>query len=398
MNADLMIVDYNLKGYRRYACKICTYLKQSNNGFVIVGGYSSKTDGEFMYNFSDIDEFFCIDEKTADYFIEKYRPKAVLVFAHRIIDYLFTIEAHRYNVLVFNFQHGIYMDNTVISRLTPQSIPALLKNKKEKVETYSRYIRQIAHRSIKEELGIALKLLTGEKLYRVMNQKYGSYSNADISFIYGNYWKKYYRTQYLENSTNFITVGYPQLEERSERIPKDLFSEVRPTLCYLAQSSVEDGTISAKIMKDFLKKLIPLLKIVNLVIKLHPRSNIEFYKILTESEESNHVRIWSLPDFPVADMYIGHDSTVLARAMYITDKTLVYKLSPERDTIFSKYAKYHAECNSNLNEVVRKMIDERSDGQCAKNIEDCVMFNQGAGALKMTADIIAERLNQLNME
>ena len=79
--------------------------------------------------------------------------------------------------------------------------------------------------------------------------------------------------------------------------------------------------------------------------------------------------------------------------MYITDKTLIYPLSGN-DSLFLKYAKYKATNIDELSEVTSRMIIEEDKRTCAKNLEECVMRNESVGALKMTADIIAEHLSK----
>lgn len=387
---NIIFLDYELSGFDRYAKEICEYLRELINDIHIYGVY---VKGGGICEYDCFDEIVSLTDYKMDIsrVFNQYNPDAVVTFAHRFVDYAFVIESKKINIKVFNFQHGVYMSDTVISRFEANTVLSVLRNKFEKAKIYLDCIYQMNKKSIVKTLGLCLQMIFGKDMYRTIHDRFGNLSNSDTSFIYGDYWKTYYKEHYYEFSDEFYVVGYPELEKSTANVSRDLFkNKDLPIMCYLAQTYVEDGIVSFTELSEFLKGLISLSEKCNIIIKFHPRSNKKLYEGVTDNK---NICIWSEKDFPKADMYIGHNSTTIARAMYITDKTLIYPLSGDNN-LFLKYAKYIASNIKELNETIDRMIIEDDKKDCANKLEECVKHNKSVGALKMTADIIAEHLSK----
>lgn len=391
---DLLIVDYKSSGLKRYAFDICKNLKAIDNNITIVASYIEE---DYVIETPFIDNVISLKDYNFDAHdvIIKWQPKSVLLFAHRFIDYMFTIEAHRKGLIVLNFQHGIYMDSTVISSL---SFVNLIKIFQKKASHFNVYLRCLFNIGGKSRIAFARTIISFVKyknIYKVMNKTYGDICNADTSFIYGKYWIGYYKKQYIENNTDFVIVGYPELEAKNIEIPQSYIKyNDLPIVCYLCQTSVEDGIINKMDFNIFLKDLLSSLDDINLILKLHPRSNEMLYKPLLTSKYSSHVKIWKEKDFPKADAYIGHESTVIAHALALTDKVLIYRLKDDRISPFEKYTKYVSRANGKFHENLAQMIQAKnsSDNQALK---DYVYWNKNFGAIQETSKQIYATLRIL---
>lgn len=66
-------------------------------------------------------------------------------------------------------------------------------------------------------------MLFGKDMYQAIYERFGDLSNSDASFVYGDYWKTYYKEHYYERSDEFYVVGYPELEKSPTNVSGELF-------------------------------------------------------------------------------------------------------------------------------------------------------------------------------
>lgn len=383
----VMMVDYRIEGFKRYANEIASELKK-RSPMTIVGVYINPSDSSSI-SYSSIDELIDASKYhyNAEKLIDRYCPDIIIVFAHRVFDYLFTIDAHRKGIPVINFQHGLYMEHTVISSISRKSLRGLINQKWKKTVQYSSCLRKLTGFNIAKHIKILVMLIKGKNLYCVMNQNFKEHCNADISYVYGNYWIEFYKKTYLETQSEYKIVGYPELEKEFSPIDKSVFDQDLPTLCYLAQSSVEDGVINEEVMTNFYSRLAASISGYNLIIKFHPRSEKKLYAPLLDEKLKGQVYSWEEQNLPRAEMYIGHDSAVVARALSLTSKTLVYRLVESQPSVFEKYTCYCVDEKGDLRKEIRRMEREESSVN-EQELESFVFYNK-EGAIRTTVDDIA---------
>ena len=385
---NILFIDYAMLGFSRYADRLAKELKSRGVNGKLLWMYMEKNKSAAPEG-TAFDGIYSARSFKYDpaRIISELEPSAIVVFAHRFFDYMFTVEAHKHGIPVFNFQHGIYMDSTVISSLSKGTTGQLLKKKKDQLLLYSRCTYHLNNRKITKTLSTFMELRKHD-LYKVMNGRFGNTCNADVSFIYGEYWKEFYSRHYLETATDFKVIGYPELEGELKDT-SDCFNNDLPVACYLAQTSVEDGIIDESFLQDFFSVLESRLGNINLILKLHPRSDIKLYKKLLDKTGS--VKLWDSPEFPKCDLYIGHESTVVARALDITNKTMVYRLSEDRKSPFEQYTKYVCTNRDSFAEQLNSMLSD-NEGMGVSSDFSSYVYKNPNGALKDTARIIAETL------
>ena len=83
-------------------------------------------------------------------------------------------------------------------------------------------------------------------------------------------------------------------------------------------------------------------------------------------------------------MYIGHDSTIIAKALYLNSKTLIYRLQVDRISQFEPYVHYIACENDDLNQILKRMYMEPTE-DISRKLKKYVYKNEHEGALKQTA-------------
>lgn len=393
---DLLIVDYKSSGFKRYALSICKLLKGQNPRIKISVGYVEE-DVEIKSPYIDSCIHLAEYDFDANRIISEWHPKSILLFAHRFLEYMFTIEAHKADIMVFNFQHGFYMDSTVISSLSFNNLIMVFRKKWINFRIYLRCLFNICNKSRFVFAQRLIDFIKFKSIYKVMNNAYGESCNADISFIFGNYWKEFYIKQYLESHTEFVVMGYPELEGECVNVPHGYFeNENLPIVCYLAQTSVEDGILKRTDFDAFLSSLQQSLDKINLIIKMHPRSDKELYSSLLSPPYAKHVRIWAEKEFPLTHAYIGHESTVVARALTLTNRVMVYRLKKDRISPFEKFTEYVSAANDEFNDIFKRMIESKLSLK-NQDLDDFVYWNKGDGAIQETVDVVLNKINGYNL-
>lgn len=386
---DLLVVDDSIEGFNRYAVGLCQEMHKIKPELKVAACYMSKANPKEIDGFSEV---FCAKEYAYDAskILEKYRPQAILTFGHRFFDYQFTIAAHEKMLYVYNFQHGLYMEITGISKLSINSMASVYKHKREKLAIYLMCSVNMCKRKLGRMCRFASLFLREKNLYAVMNTMFGRECNADVSYIYGDYWKTYYTQKYLETSSEYLVVGYPELEDKTQVVSLELFNgREKPVICYLAQTSVEDGVVDEAVMTVFIGRLKKLTANYNLLVKLHPRSNRAMYASLLEEQG---VAVWDGSIFPKADLYIGHESSVMARALSVTSKTLVCRLLSDRVSPFERYTCYSVMPEENLSNAVEAAL---YSNETKVNISEYVFWNKAGGAIATTAQDMMQRYDNL---
>ncbi len=99
--------------------------------------------------------------------------------------------------------------------------------------------------------------------------------------------------------------------------------KIENSVCYICQSLVEDG----RYLVDDFQLFLSIIKenvadFKKVYIKLHPRTKIEYYKIL-----KNHKNIIFTNDFPICTHYIGHYSSLLLVAKKVSSNVLIWELN-----------------------------------------------------------------------
>ncbi len=240
------------------------------------------------------------------------KPDFIFIGAYRIYDQLWAGIARKLGIKIYKLQHGFevesvyYKSFTIIKKafkvyrlFTAAFYLAKISNTNPFVLIYQ-YQRYIIK-------GTSLKnTLLNNNLF-----------HPDLSFVYSNYYKNFWNEKFGFDK-NKMTLIMPQdfllINSVIEKPQQD-------AICYITQTLVEDGRIKEK---DFTKILNYYLGIAELnkkiIVKLHPRSNVKLYRILTKNKNIEFTR-----DFPNCKFYITHynsSSKVEEEILYCFTKQL----------------------------------------------------------------------------
>ena len=307
--------------------------------------------------------------------MQEISPDSFLVMAQRIPDSALVSVAKELGIKTFKFQHGLY-------------IPFMKRDLKIFVSKIVKTIRYLQYsfviakatkfnklQMLKEYINIFLK---GKKITdtNLPIEKI----NADTVFVYGEYWKEYHTKEFGYGYKQQIIVGYPDLMQL-EQIRKKLQEDA---VCYICQTLIEDGRIARENMGKFIEILSENIGDKKLYIKLHPRSDMTLYEPLQNRKNI----IFTQTDFPHCTKYIGHYSSMLAIAMYLTNEVFLWKFENHNEYPF--YLVDNAKVLSKSNNEMKKFIQNNIEiTNKTNNIEDYFYFNDNP------INIISRKLDNL---
>jgi hypothetical protein len=246
--------------------------------------------------------------------IVKIRPQAIVIFAHRLPDMALLIAAKQLGIPTVYYQHGLYipfMRRTVglfFSRILKTlryafyAISVGSNSGVGGISGFFSFIKMFIFGHNIREVGLPVEKIT-----------------ADKCLVYGDHWIDYHIEHYGYKKNAIRIVGTPDLDGIDLDSSKSLDSScLANKFCYVAQTLVEDGRLERSVMMNFLQNLAGQIKSFDgeLLIKLHPRSDKSLYNSL----DCNYK---FCEEFPAANIFIGHYSTILIRGVAYSEKFLL---------------------------------------------------------------------------
>lgn len=287
--------------------------------------------------------------------IMKIRPQVIVIFAHRLPDMAMIIAAKQLGIPIAYYQHGLYIP--FMRRTLGLFVLRALKTLR-----YAFYAISIGSNSrvggISGFLSFIKMFIFGRNIHEV-NLPVEKIT-ADLCLVYGDYWIDYHIAHYGYKKNATRIVGTPDLDGVDLDNCKLMNSDsLTNKFCYVAQTLVEDGRLERGVMENFLQNLAGQIKSCDgvLLIKLHPRSD----KSLYISMECNYK---FCEEFPAADIYIGHYSTILIRGIAYSEKFLLINFEghkiPEYIVMLANEI-VKSDDKFSLNKAIRALRVKRND-------------------------------------
>ena len=140
--------------------------------------------------------------------------------------------------------------------------------------------------------------------------------NTDYVLVYGDYWKEYHTENFGYSPDQQYIVGAPDFSDINQLQAADTDSN---SVCYIAQTLVEDGRLPRSSMLSFISNLSSAViqSGLHLQVRLHPRSDLSLYSELPTDT------VLSKTEFPKKTIYIGHYSSILAKATFLSNNIIL---------------------------------------------------------------------------
>lgn len=140
--------------------------------------------------------------------------------------------------------------------------------------------------------------------------------NTDYVLVYGDYWKEYHTENFGYSADQQYIVGAPDFSDINQLQAADTGNN---SVCYIAQTLVEDGRLPRSSMLSFISNLSSAViqSGLHLQVRLHPRSDLSLYDELPTDT------VLSKTEFPKNTVYIGHYSSILAKATFLSNNIIL---------------------------------------------------------------------------
>lgn len=373
---DILFFERPLVDLKKFAFKISDVLKVLDDDLKIGAvciELPRKGDS------SKIDYFFYRSKiKNIDFFLEMTSVKMIVFTQSRIPDLEFMLHAKKRGIKTIMIQEGVMFDGMNINDVNIQNAFAILRYI-PKVFEYLNIVRQMCKYDGKSYIHVLHRILKEKKNITIILSKSFSYPLiGDYVLTMGDYWKEYYESKYGYKGNQIYVVGDHDLDGfRSSNLNE-------PAICYIANALLEDGSIRKKDFNDFIEILARTVdKKTKLYVKLHPRSNKSYYDRLN----THNVEFIRNGELPSVNVYIGHRSALLGRALYESDALIIWRFPNEEFCFYEKYATATCSDEYSFKKALNSInINEHSNEKLADI--SSVYWSNPKGAIKTIANCI----------
>lgn len=379
---DILFFERPLVDLKRYAFRIATALKRLDKTLSLASislelpNSGDKTDMDYHYFRKDIKD---IDIFLRDHFVQ------IIVFTNpRIPDMEMILHAHKVGVKTIMIQEGVIFEGANINDVNAANALSLLKFI-PKTLSYFGILQRMCRYDNKSYLGLLKEILSKKhNITSIVAHYFSPYLIGDYVLTMGDYWANYYKNTMLYPEDRICVMGDHDLDDFC--ISKDK----EKAICYIATVLVEDGSRSREEFNIFLDALAKTVdKNTKLYLKLHPRSDESIYDILKD----HNIEIIKKGELPSVTIYIGHRSTLLARALYESDNLIIWKFPNEKEDFFEQFASYTVTSEDELKEALEKTDISNCTNYKRQKIEKIYWLNPN-GSINSAADMIYQYLKK----
>ncbi|WP_374972082.1 hypothetical protein AB9D59_10175 [Blautia producta] len=315
-------------------------------------------------------------------YIKSFKPD-VTIFAQNTVPDLDAIWMARKNgSKIVMMQHGLLYDGASLNNVrTGEIFAALLKAKK--TFGYLNILRRMCKEE-KKSFVKALMTVLAEKynVTTIIQNMFEPPLRGEVAFVIGEYWVDYYHDSYGYDKKDIYIMGNHDVDDL------DMTREVENAICYIPSVHVEDGKVLQDKFEKFLKVLAASIpKGTKFYVKFHPRSNTDMYYSVFENTDID-VEYVQGRELPYVRTYIGHNSSLLSKALQISGVLILWGFNEEKELFYRDMAYAVCENEQQLKDAIRYVTDDKKYSKKAE-IERFSYLNP-VGAYKYCANKILE--------
>jgi hypothetical protein len=293
-------------------------------------------------------------------YIEKYlkseKPDCVVLCGYRVPDIVWLAVCNKLGIRTIYFQHGFDISHV------KRKIVSVLREYR-KVAKYFIAILKLSFYLGVNPLAFSLDYIKfiafGADFKGSLFEDVRLWPNK--FFVYSGYYIKFWKNKIGISEDRIEVIGAADLMNVDETKKRNYENSV----CYLAQTFVEDGRISKTQFNKIIDQYRVLaLAVDKLYIKLHPRSDLSFYRVLADMDNVELIREY----FPYSSIYISHYSSTVFLARHLSNNVIIHNLpddpSPE---IFKEVASFISSEIEQIIEYTQKCINDPSSVKTKQN-------------------------------
>ena len=385
MTIEILFFERTLADLKKFAFKISKELKQIDST-VLIGAVAVEMPGENDANV--IDTFVSRKSiKDIDAFLTESGVKVMVFTQTRIPDMEFILHCKKLGIKTIMIQEGVMFDGMNINDVNAKNAFAILGYLPKVFEYFgivwdmckydNRSFFTLWKNVLKEKKNVTLKIA----------KEFSDHLICDYIFTMGEFWDDYYLTEHGYKKEQIRLIGDHDLDGFTPT------GKNEDAICYIANVLVEDGTVQKKDFDAFLAAFANAVdKKTKLYIKLHPRSNKELYDIFKE-HNVEFIRNGMLPS---VNVYVGHRSALLGRALYESDSLIIWRFACEEVCFYEQYATATCTKPEELKAALDS-VDIHTHTNNKLDVISKVYWNNPEGSMKMAARLINDYKNNKNI-
>lgn len=375
---DILFFERPLVDLRKFAFKIARELKKIEKE-IRIGAVCIELPSQKEKEDNAVDIFWHRRQiNNIDQFLISHGVKIIVFTQCRIPDLEFILHAKKIGIKTIMLQEGVMFDGMNINDVSIANIFAMF-GYLPKVAEYLNIIRHMCQYDKQSFYKVIMQVLKKKKnITMIVEEQFSVHLIGEYLLTMGEYWDEYYESHHGYTKDQIRLIGDHDLDGFT---PSGKNEEA---ICYIANVLVEDGSAKKSDLEEFLKAFAEAVdKNIKIYIKLHPRSNQNLYYLL----DDHNVEYIRNDPLPSVNVYIGHRSALLGRALYESDSLIIWKFPNEE---FSFYEKYATAVCTNRNELIKtfREIDITEHSNKKIGAISKVYWKNPKGAMKSAAQLI----------
>ena len=379
-NIDVLFFERPLVDLRKFAFKIAKELKQIDPD-IKTEAICIELPSESEKNENAIDVFWQRKAiKNVDAFLKAKDVKIIVFTQCRIPDLEFILHAKKLGIKTIMLQEGVMFDGMNINDVTVANTIAIM-GYLPKVFEYLHIVASMCRYDRKSFVKVMAQVFKKKKnITMIVEEQFSTHLIGDYLLTMGEYWDDYYMSHHGYKKEQIRLIGDHDLDGFQ---PK---GNNEAAVCYIANVLVEDGTAKKADLDAFLQALGEAVDCkTKIYIKLHPRSDETLYQSLND-HNVEYIRNGALPS---VNVYVGHRSALLGRALYESDSLIIWRFPNEE---FSFYENYATAVCTTKDELIAAFKNTDINNHTNEKVAAIskVYWNNPEGSMKCAAGIICK--------
>lgn len=318
--------------------------------------------------------------KAVEEYISNNKPD-VVVFAQNTTPDLGAIYfSQKVGAKVVMMQHGLLYDGASLNNVRLGEIFAALMMAK-KTLGYFNIMRVMCKKEGKSFVKLVNTIIKEKENVTTTVQNYFNPPlRGDCAFVIGSHWVDYYHDNYGYPKENIYIMGNHDVDDLEDG------KELEDAICYIPSVHVEDGKVQLSVFNEYLENLKAAIPDgIKMYIKLHPRSNKKIYTDILGEENIEYV---SSKVLPYVKTYIGHNSSLLSKALQISGKLILWGFKEEKELFYKDFA--FAVCHDG--DSLKKAVKDALAGEEIEGRKDITAYSykNPIGAFQYCSNKIVE--------
>ena len=381
MRLDILFFERTLADLKKFAFKISKELKQID-GTLKIGSVAVEMPGK-----DDANEIDCFiprkDIKNIDIFLKEKGVKMMIFTQTRIPDMEFILHCKKLGIKTIMLQEGVMFDGMNINDVSVANAFAILRYLPKVVEYFHILWNMCKYDKTSFAIVVWHFLVLRKNVTLTIAKEFSEHLICDYIFTMGEYWDDYYITKHGYKKDQIRLIGDHDLDGFK---PTNKNEEA---ICYIANVLVEDGTVKKKDFDVFLNAFADSVdEKTKIYIKLHPRSDKSLYDLL----RGYNVTFIVNGALPSVNVYVGHRSALLGRALYESDSLIIWRFACEEICFYEQYATATCTTPDELKKALRD-VDLKVHSNYKLDTISKVYWNNPNGSMKYAALLINDYKN-----